>query len=104
MRTYGYAHVSSSDQSLQGQLDVLMRMVYRSVTSSLIKNMSLDRLDHDCTMIKDEYRELHYMGVCIVILDMPILSTIDKSDLKKSLIANIVFELLAYTAEREPAT
>jgi DNA invertase Pin-like site-specific DNA recombinase len=41
------------------------------------------------------------MGVDIVILDMPILDTREKSDLEKSLIANIVFELLAYLAEKE---
>ena len=32
---------------------------------------------------------------------MPILSTAEKSDLEKSLIANIVFELLAYLSEKE---
>jgi DNA invertase Pin-like site-specific DNA recombinase len=32
---------------------------------------------------------------------MPILNTREKSDLEKSLIANIVFELLAYLAEKE---
>ena len=37
----------------------------------------------------------------IFIIDMPILNTAEKSDLEKSLIANIVFELLAYTAEKE---
>ena len=41
------------------------------------------------------------MQVDIVILDMPLLNTAEKSDLEKSLIANIVFELLAYTAEKE---
>jgi DNA invertase Pin-like site-specific DNA recombinase len=32
---------------------------------------------------------------------MPVLSTADKSDLEKLLIANIVFELLAYLSETE---
>ena len=41
------------------------------------------------------------MGVNIVVLDMPVLSTADKSDLDKSLIASIVFELLAYLSEKE---
>ncbi|MBR1832999.1 MAG: recombinase family protein, partial [Ruminiclostridium sp.] len=51
--------------------------------------------------IKVEWQELQKMGVDIVIIDMPILNTAEKSDLEKSLIANIVFELLAYTAEKE---
>jgi len=36
-----------------------------------------------------------------VVLDMAVLSTADKSDLDKALIANIVFELLAYLSEKE---
>jgi DNA invertase Pin-like site-specific DNA recombinase len=32
---------------------------------------------------------------------MTVLSTVDKTDLEKALIANIVFELLAYLAEKE---
>jgi len=41
------------------------------------------------------------MGVDIVVIDVPILSTTDKSDLEKTLIANIIFELLSYLAEKE---
>lgn len=41
------------------------------------------------------------MGVDIVVLDTPILNTTNKTDLEKSLIANIVFELLDYLAEKE---
>ncbi len=40
------------------------------------------------------------MGVDIVVLDTPILNTADKSDLEKSLISNIVFELLSYLADK----
>lgn len=51
--------------------------------------------------MKNEWHELGQLGIDIVILDMPILNTREKSDLEKALIANIVFELLAYTAEKE---
>ena len=127
MRTYGYARCSSADQSLNRQLDALTaygigerdivtdkitgatfdRPGYTALKNQMLRAgdvlvlVSLDRLGRDYEQIKNEFRELHNMGVNIVILDMPILSTADKSDLEKSLIANIVFELLAYTAEKE---
>ena len=41
------------------------------------------------------------MGVDIVIIDTPILNTKEKSDLEKNMICSIVFELLAYTTEKE---
>ena len=61
----------------------------------------LDRLGRNYEQIKDEWQQLQKRGIDIVILDMPLLNTKDKSNLEKSLIANIVFELLAYTAEKE---
>src|SRR5690606_21178122 len=51
--------------------------------------------------IKNEWNDLRQMGIDIVVLDMPIASTVDKSDLEKQLIVSIVFELLAYLAEKE---
>ncbi len=51
-------------------------------------------------MIKQEWTELRAAGVEIVVIDTPILSTADKSDLEKSLISSIVFELLAYLSEK----
>ena len=75
-RIFGYARVSSTEQNL-------------------------DRLGRSYEQMKLEWQELQQMGVEMVILDMPILNTREKSDLEKALIANIVFELLAYTAEKE---
>ena len=37
----------------------------------------------------------------IVVIDTPILNTEGKSNLEKTLISNIVFELLSYMAEKE---
>ena len=61
----------------------------------------LDRMGRNMEQIKSEWSELQKLGVDIVITDSPILNTSQKSDLEKSLISNIVFELLAYMAERE---
>lgn len=52
-------------------------------------------------MIKNEWQEIQSNGIDIVVLDTPILNTKNKSDLEKKLIANIVFELLTYMAEKE---
>lgn len=70
-------------------------------TGDILVIKELDRLGRDYEQIKIEWQELQKMGIDIVIIDMPILNTAEKSDLEKSLIANIVFELLAYTAEKE---
>ena len=75
-RVYGYARVSSKEQNL-------------------------DRLGRDYTQMKKEYAELIDMGVNVFIIDTPLLSTADKSDLEKSLISSMVFELFAYLAEKE---
>ena len=60
----------------------------------------LDRMGRNMEQIKSEWSELQKLGVDIIITDSPILNTSQKSDLEKSLISNIVFELLAYMAEK----
>ena len=126
-RTFGYARVSSSEQNLDRQIEALKNYgvaerdiitdkqsgkdfnrsgylalkekILRCGDTLVIKEM--DRLGRDYEAIKNEWQQLQQMGVDIVIIDTPILNTAEKSDLEKSLIANIVFELLAYTAEKE---
>jgi DNA invertase Pin-like site-specific DNA recombinase len=61
----------------------------------------LDRLGRDMEQIKKEWQEIQSKGVDIIVIDTPILNTKNKNDLEKSLISNIVFELLAYLAEKE---
>lgn len=126
-RTWGYARVSSSGQSLQRQLDMLhaygigereivcdkasgkdfTREGYTALKTQMLRAndtlviCELDRLGRDYELIKTEYRELTAMGVSIVILDNPALNTADKSDLERLLISNIIFELLTYLAEKE---
>lgn len=126
-RMYGYARVSSTEQNLDRQIEALVaygvedrhiitdkmsgksfdRPGYKTLKEQLLRSgdilvvKELDRLGRNYEQIKTEWYELRQMGVDIVVLDMPIASTADKSDLEKKLIVNIVFELLAYLAEKE---
>ena len=126
-RVYGYARVSSTEQHLDRQIEALTaygvedrhiitdklsgksfdRPGYQTLKCQLLRSgdvlvvKELDRLGRDYEQIKAEWSDLRKMGVDIVVLDMPVLSTADKSDLDKSLIASIVFELLAYLSEKE---
>jgi DNA invertase Pin-like site-specific DNA recombinase len=61
----------------------------------------LDRLGRNMEMIKEEWRDLEKTGINIIVIDTEILNTVGKSDLEKTLISNIVFELLSYIAEKE---
>lgn len=61
----------------------------------------LDRLGRDMEMMKEEWQYWNKIGVSINITDNEILNTNNKSDLEKTLILNIVFELLSYMAEKE---
>lgn len=125
-RTYGYARVSSSDQSLQRQMDALIaygltdrdiitdkasgknfdRSGYKTLKEQMLHKgdilviKELDRLSRDYDGVKEEWHDIQAMGVDIVVLDTPILNTADKSDLEKALISNIVFELLSYLADK----
>ena len=89
--------ISGKDFNRQGYV-MLKTQILRQGDTLAVKE--LDRLGRNYEQIKDEWRELQQSGIDIVILDMPILNTREKSDLEKSLIANIVFELLAYLAEK----
>ena len=126
-RTYGYARVSSTEQNLDRQVEALLaygveerdiitdkqsgkdfqRSGYLALKNQMLRPgdtlviKEMDRLGRDYSAIKDEWLDIQKMGVDIVIIDTPILNTKEKSDLEKNLICSIVFELLAYTAEKE---
>lgn len=126
-RVYGYARVSSKEQNLDRQIEALLsvgieerhiivdkasgenfdRIGYQSLKQAILRQgdtlvvKELDRIGRNYEQIKIEWLELQQMGINIEVLDMPIVNTTGKSDLEKNLIGNIVFELLAYVAEKE---
>ncbi|TWH78153.1 recombinase family protein [Sedimentibacter saalensis] len=126
-KIYGYIRVSSKEQNTDRQKQALLeygvderdiiedkvsgkdfnRNGYLTLKNSLLRDgdtlviKELDRLGRNMDMIKNEWQEIQSNGIDIAVLDTPILNTKNKSDLEKKLIANIVFELLAYMAEKE---
>jgi DNA invertase Pin-like site-specific DNA recombinase len=61
----------------------------------------MDMLGKNYGILKAEWAFFLQSGINIVILDLPILNTKDKSDLEKRLISDIVLSLLSYFAEKE---
>ena len=128
-RIYGYARVSTKEQNLDRQLQALKnygvterdiitdkvsgkdfnRDGYIALKNKMLRQgdtlviKELDRLGRNMEHIKKEWRELEQNGINMVVIDTPILNTKGKSDLERSLISNIVFELLSYMAEKERA-
>ncbi|WP_019229020.1 recombinase family protein [Sedimentibacter sp. B4] len=126
-KIYGYIRVSSKEQNLDRQRQAMIeyginerdiiedkqsgkdfnRNGYLTLKNSLLRAgdtlviKELDRLGRNMDMIKTEWQELQAKGIDIIVLDTPILNTVNKTDLEKKLISNIVFELLSYMAEKE---
>lgn len=127
-RMYGYARVSSRDQSLDRQLDALaefgvkncnvftdkasgkdfQRPEYKRLVSTLRNGdvlviKSIDRLGRNYDEILEQWRRLtKELGVAIVVLDMPLLDTRKNHDgLTGVLISDIVLQLLSYVAQME---
>lgn len=123
---YGYARVSSTDQNLDRQLEVLKgfncdgiytdkmsgkdfnRDEYKKLKSSLKSGdllyiKSIDRLGRNYDMIIDEWRDItHNIGADIVVVDMPLLDTRDKEKgLTGKFISDLVLQILSYVAETE---
>lgn len=126
-KIYGYIRVSSKEQNTDRQKQALLeygvderdiiedkisgkdfnRNGYLPLKNSLLRDgdtlviKELDRLGRNMDMIKNEWQKIQSNGIDIVVIDTPILNTRNKSGLEKKLIANIVFELLTYMAEKE---
>lgn len=127
---FGYVRVSSSDQNLDRQIKALkeyaeehgitidrifedkasgkdfnreqyqaLKMCLRNEDTLIVKE--LDRLGRNMDQIKEEWQELQKKGVDIIVIDNELLNTSNKTDLEKTLISNIVFELLSYLAQKE---
>lgn len=124
---YGYARISTKKQNEDRQIEALTnygveekyikidkasgkdfnRENYQLLKNEILRPgdtlviKELDRLGRNMEEIKNEWQQLIKIGIDIVIIDNPELSTGDKSDLEKKLISNIMFELLSYMAEKE---
>lgn len=128
MTMYGYARVSSRDQNLNRQIDLLResgvesRNIFcdkasgknfnRASWSSLLEQLqsgdllivvSLDRMGRNYTEIRDQWQYItHQIGADIKVLDMPMLDTSKTEDsLDRRFIADLVLQILSYTAEKE---
>lgn len=127
-KVFGYARVSSKEQNLDRQIEALKdfgitderdiiidkasgkdfnREGYKLLTTQLLRPgdtlviKELDRLGRNMKQIKEEWNSLLKRDININVIDTPILNTSGKTDLEKTLISNIVFELLSYMAEKE---
>lgn len=90
----------ASGKSFDRQGYKLLRdMLLRPGDTLIVKE--LDRFGRNYNEIKEEWNKLISKGVDIIITDNEILNTSNKSDLEKTLITSIVFELLSYCAEKE---
>ena len=122
---YGYVRVSTTEQNIQRQVveiekHALPRNVFIDKVSGkdfnrpqykrlrrtvcpgdVIFIKSLDRLGRNYEMIQDEWRYLTKKGIDIVILDMPLLDTRNKTDLIGRVISDIVLQLLSYVSQTE---
>lgn len=124
---YGYVRVSTKEQNEQRQLIALRdfgipdkhifvdkqsgkdfertnykRMIRKVKSGDTIVIKSIDRLGRNYDEILTQWRVLtKEKQVAIVVLDMPLLNTMQDRDLTGTLIADIVLQLLSYVAQTE---
>lgn len=69
----------------------------------LLVVVSLDRMGRNYTEIKEQWQHItHTIGADIKVLDMPMLDTTKSGDnLDRRFIADLVLQILSYTAEKE---
>ena len=126
-KTYGYARVSSREQNEARQIialcefgveqgDIFLdkqsgkdfnRPQYRKLIRKLRKGdtviiKSIDRLGRNYDEIIEQWRIItKEKEAAVVVLDMPLLDTRRGRDLTRTLIADIVLQLLSYVAQTE---
>lgn len=127
-KKFGYGRVSSQDQNEERQIDALLKagvderdifidkksgkdfdreqykaMIGRLREGDLVVILSLDRLGRNYTEIQKEWQYItQEIKADIKILDMPLLDTSTATDnLDKRFIADLVLQILSYTAEKE---
>jgi len=127
MQKYGYIRVSSTDQNEDRQVLVLAkegispanlfidkqsgkdfeRTAYKKLVKRLKKGdllyiPSIDRLGRNYSEILNQWRILtKEKGVDLVVLDMEILNTHHEKDLIRTLIADLVLQILSFVAQNE---
>lgn len=128
MTMYAYARVSTKEQNLDRQLEAFReyninecniycdkqsgkdfeRINYQKLIENMISGdvliiKSIDRLGRNYDKIIEQWHIItKVIGADIVVLDMPLLDTRDKSNnLTGKLISDIVLQLLSYVAETE---
>ena len=89
----------ASGKDFKREVYQALKLTLRAGDTLIIKE--LDRLGRNMAQIKDEWRGLEESGVCVIVTENEILNTANKSDLERTLISNIVFELLSYMAQKE---
>jgi DNA invertase Pin-like site-specific DNA recombinase len=94
-----YFEEKASGKDFDREVYQAMTLTLRPGDTLIIKE--LDRLGRDMEQIKDEWRRLEKSSVDIIVIDNEMLNTAKKSDLERTLIGNIVFELLSYMAQKE---
>ncbi|MBP3736620.1 MAG: recombinase family protein, partial [Lachnospiraceae bacterium] len=126
-KEYGYMRVSSVDQNERRQrieLDRVgvpkanifldkqsgkdfnrpnyKRMVRRLREGDILYILSIDRLGRNYSDIQDQWRILtKEKGIDIVVLDMPLLDTRQRTDLMGTFIADLVLQILSFVAQSE---
>lgn len=128
MPKYGYLRVSSKDQNLARQLQMMhdndvpsnniffdkqsgatfnrenyKKMLKKLKEGDILIICSIDRLGRNYTEILENWRYLtHNKGIDIEVLDMPLLNTNQqKEGLTGVFISDLVLQILAYVAEKE---
>ena len=124
---YGYARVSSKDQSEARQIKALsqygikrkniyidkqsgkdfnrgnyMKLIKKLKKGDILFIKSIDRFGRNYTEILEQWRIITKEKLCdIVVIDMPLLDTRNSRDLTGTLISDIVLQLLSYVAQQE---
>ena len=127
MNIYGYVRVSSTDQNEDRQIAALWdvqvpekniymdkqsgkdfnRPNYKNLVGNLkagdlLYILSIDRLGRNYEEIQEQWRTLtKEIGIDICVLDMPLLDTRNGKDLMGTFIADLVLQILSFTAQSE---
>lgn len=89
--------------------NTLSREGYNALCSYMMRSgdvliiSELDRLGRDIINIKDEWFKLIDMGIDLIIISNPIMSTYGKSAQEKDITQRIISDLLLYISEKEKA-